>query len=60
MGKTVRFEERPFQRERRIIVDRVEVTEEPDDLTQVRIEIAYRLARTGVPQQIGMTMTLEG
>ena len=46
--------------ERRVLVDRVEVIEVPDEPTNVRIEIAYRLSRTGAPQQIAVTMTLEG
>ena len=46
--------------ERRIVVDRVEVMEVPDQPTQIRVEIAYHLTRTGAPQQVGVTLTLEG
>ena len=35
--------------EQRILLDRVEVWEVADEPTHVRIEIAYRLARTGEP-----------
>jgi uncharacterized protein len=46
--------------ERRIAVDRVEVWEVPERPTELRIEIAYRLRRTGVAQQLGMTLEMEG
>ncbi|GIV76633.1 GPW/gp25 family protein [Litorilinea aerophila] len=45
--------------ESRILVDRVEVREVPDAPAQLRIEIAYRLRRTGLLQQMGLTMELE-
>ena len=45
--------------ERRAIVDRVEVWEVADEPTRVRVEIAYRLRRTGVSQQLGLTLLLE-
>ena len=45
--------------EPRILLDRVEVTEVPGEPTHLRIEIAYRLRRTGTAQQIGLTMMLE-
>ena len=45
--------------EPRILVDRVEVWEIPDDPTLVRTEIAYRLRRTNQPQQVGLTLRLE-
>lgn len=45
--------------ERRISVDRVEVREVPDEPTKIRVEVAYRLRRTGAPQQLGLTMELE-
>ena len=44
--------------ERRILLDRVEVWEVPDEPTVVRIEIAYRLARTGEPGALAATMQL--
>jgi phage baseplate assembly protein W len=46
--------------ERRVIVDRIEVVEVPEEPTHIRVEIAYRLRRTGAAQQIGLTMMLEG
>jgi phage baseplate assembly protein W len=45
--------------ERRIILDRVEVWEVDNEPTSVRVEIAYRLARTGEPGAIAATMQLE-
>jgi hypothetical protein len=45
--------------ETRITVDRVDVRELPDEPTKIRVEIAYRLKRTGAPQQLGLTMELE-
>ncbi len=46
--------------ERRILLDRVEVRDVAGDPGQVRVEIAYRLARTGAPTQLALTVTLEG
>lgn len=46
--------------ETRIILDRVEVTEAPNEPSHVRIEVAYRLRRTGTAQQLALTMALEG
>ncbi len=43
--------------EARIDVDRVEVWEVPDQPTEVRVEIAYRLRRTGAAMEIGLTMS---
>ncbi len=48
------------QWERRIVVDRVEVAEVPDRPDQIRLELAYRLRRTGTPQRLGLTLELEG
>jgi phage baseplate assembly protein W len=45
--------------ERRILLDRVEVWEVADEPTHVRIEVAYRLARTGEPGALAATMQLE-
>jgi Bacteriophage baseplate protein W len=45
--------------ERRVILDRVEVWEVEDEPTYVRIEIAYRLSRSGEPGAIAATMQLE-
>lgn len=45
--------------ERRILLDRVDVSEVEDEPAQVRVEIAYRLVRTGAPMQTGLTVELE-
>jgi phage baseplate assembly protein W len=42
--------------EPRIAVDRVEVAEVENRPTRVRVEIAYRLRRTGVAQQLGLSL----
>lgn len=44
--------------EGRIVVDRIEVWEEPEHPTRVRVEIAYRLRRTGAAQKLALTMDL--
>lgn len=46
--------------ERRILLDAVEVWEVPGQPSQVRVEIAYRLARTGAPGAMNVTVELEG
>ena len=46
--------------ERRILLDAVEVWEVPGAPGQVRVEIAYRLARTGDPGAMNVTVDLEG
>lgn len=46
--------------EPRIDVDRVEVWEVPEEAAQVRVEISYRLRRTGAVEQIGLTMSTSG
>ena len=45
--------------ERRIEVNRVEVAEVQENPSPVRVEIAYRLRRTGVAQNLGLTLDLE-
>lgn len=45
--------------ERRILVDRIDVAEVPDQPSHVRVEIAYRLRRTGAAQRLGLTLLLE-
>ena len=45
--------------ERRILLDRVEVWEVAGAPADVRVEISYRLARTGAPAQMGLTVQLE-
>ena len=45
--------------EPRIVLDRVDVWQIEDRPTEVRCEIAYRIRRTNVAKQIGVTMALE-
>lgn len=42
--------------EGRITVDRIDVWEVPDQPTAVRVEIAYRLRRTGAVRQLNVRM----
>jgi phage baseplate assembly protein W len=42
--------------ETRIIVDRIDVSEQPGDPSQLRVEIGYRLRRTGAVQTAGVTL----
>lgn len=44
--------------ERRLIVDDIAVAAPPDRPGQVRIEIAYRLRRTGASIRLGLTLDL--
>ena len=46
--------------EKRILLDGVEVWEVPGEPSQVRVEIAYRLARTGAPGALNVNVQLEG
>ena len=46
--------------ERRILLDRVEVRELPEEPSHVRVEVAYRLARDGAPGAVAVTVQLEG
>ena len=46
--------------EQRILLDRVEVWEIEDRPSAIRVEIAYRLRRQNVPQQMGITMDMQG
>lgn len=46
--------------EPRIQLDRVEVWDDPDRPTHVRVTIGYRLRRTGASQQLGLTVSLDG
>ena len=46
--------------EPRIVLDRVDVQELVDQPTNLRIEIAYRLRRTGSVQQMGINLELRG
>jgi uncharacterized protein len=45
--------------EKRILLDGVEVWEVPGQPSHVRVEIAYRLARTGAPGAMNVTVQLE-
>lgn len=45
--------------ERRIVLDRVEVLEVPGAPSELRIEIAYRLLRSGMPAALAVTLRLE-
>jgi phage baseplate assembly protein W len=45
--------------ESRILLDRVEVEEVSEQPAHLRVEILYRLKRTGVSQRVGLTMQLE-
>jgi len=44
--------------EPRILVDRIDVLEIPNFPTRLRVEIAYRIRRTGAPQRLGLTLDL--
>jgi len=45
--------------EKRIFLDRVDVWEVPESPSTVKIDIAYRLKRSNMPRQLGVTMELE-
>ena len=45
--------------EPRILIDRVDVIEVPNEPSQIRVEILYRLRRTGQGQRLGLTVALE-
>ena len=45
--------------EKRIILDRVDVWEVEDRPSAIRVEIAYRLRRVNLPQQLGLTMDMQ-
>jgi phage baseplate assembly protein W len=44
--------------ERRIVVDRVDVREVADRPSHVRVEIGYRVRRTGAAEQLGVTVEM--
>lgn len=46
--------------EDRVLLDRVDVSEVPGEPTRVRVVIGYRLKRTGVSQQLGLTVEVGG
>ena len=45
--------------EPRILVDSIAVDTVPGDAGAVRVEIAYRLKRTGTPARVGLTLVME-
>jgi hypothetical protein len=45
--------------EPRIMLDRIDVREVEDAPAQIRIELGYRIRRTGQLQQLGVTLELE-
>ena len=45
--------------EPRIVVDRINVSEVVGQPAQIRIDLGYRLRRTGLAQQLGVTLELE-
>lgn len=45
--------------EPRILLDRIEVREVEEEPAQIRVELGYRIRRTGEPQQLGVTLELE-
>ncbi|XYH97506.1 GPW/gp25 family protein [Sorangium sp. So ce1128] len=42
--------------EPRVVVDRVDVAPAPGEPTRLRVEIAYRLRRTGEPRRLGLAL----
>jgi uncharacterized protein len=46
--------------ETRILLHQVTVDEVPEQPTHIRIEVLYQIKRSGLAQQLGMTMELEG
>lgn len=45
--------------ERRLVLDRIDVWEVANEPTQLRVEVAYRLVRTGAAANLAMTLQLE-
>jgi phage baseplate assembly protein W len=45
--------------EPRIIIDRLDILEVPDYQSRLRVELAYRIRRTGSAQRLGLTMDVE-
>lgn len=44
--------------EPRVLLDHVDVAEVPDSPAQVRVDLVYRIRRTGLIQRLGLTMDL--
>jgi phage baseplate assembly protein W len=55
-----RVEESLRRWEPRIALDLVEVREVDGAPAALRVDVSYRLRRTGAPQHVGLTMELEG
>lgn len=45
--------------EPRILLDRVDVRDVPEEPGAIRIEVAYRLSRNGAPGRVGLKLALE-
>jgi uncharacterized protein len=48
------------QWEPRIQIDRLDILEVPDYPSRLRVELVYRITRTGRAQQLGLTMDVQG
>jgi len=46
--------------EQRVVVDAVDIHADERDPLAVRVELRYRLRRTGASQRVGLTLSLEG
>lgn len=44
--------------ERRVVLDRLDVRDVPEHPSHIRIEIGYRIRRTGRPHHVGVTVEL--
>ena len=44
--------------ERRVVIDRLDVRDVPERPSHIRIEIGYRIRRTGRPHHVGVTVEL--
>jgi phage baseplate assembly protein W len=55
-----RIQEAIARWERRVLLDRVDVRDLAGEPSQVRVEIGYRLARSGAPATVALTVQLEG
>ena len=55
-----RIESAVARDESRVVLDRVEVREDPADAAAVRVELHYRLRRSGEAQQLALAINLGG
>lgn len=46
--------------EPRLLLERIDVDQVPDHPARIRVEIAYRIRRTGAPQKMGFSMEVAG